>query len=210
MASYNRVVLVGNLTRDPEYRQLPSGQAVCRLGLATNRQFKSRQTGESVQEVCYIDVDVWGAQAESCNQYLSKGRGVLVEGRIKFDTWEDQNGQPRSKHSVVADRVVFLASGSAVAGSDEMGATRAEPAPVPATEPVRTDTPAAQAIQSELEKEIAGKVAAVQQRAAAKKKAAAKLEQADTADAEGQQKAAAPAGEVAFKDQPPFEDDLPF
>jgi len=209
MASYNRVVLVGNLTRDPEYRQLPSGQAVCRLGLATNRQFKSRQTGESVQEVCYIDVDVWGAQAESCNQYLSKGRGVLVEGRIKFDTWEDQNGQSRSKHSVVADRVVFLASGSAVAGTDEMGTTRAEAASAPAAAPVKTDTPAAQAIQSELEKEIAGKVAAVQQRAAAKKTAAV-AEAASTADADAQQKATAPAGEVAFKDQPPFEDDLPF
>jgi len=202
MASYNRVVLVGNLTRDPEYRQLPSGQAVCRLGLATNRQFKSRQSGESIQEVCYIDVDVWGAQAESCNQYLSKGRGVLVEGRIKFDTWEDQNGQTRSKHSVVADRVVFMASGSAVAGQDDMGASR-DTSPAG---PVRVDTPAAQAIQSELEKEVAGKVAAVQQRA--KKKAAAAAP-ADRGDAEAQA-ATTPGGEIAFKDQPPFEDDLPF
>ena len=65
MAGYNRVVMIGNLTRDPEYKQLTSGQPVCRLGLATNRQFKNRQTGSMVQEVCYIDIDVWGAQADS-------------------------------------------------------------------------------------------------------------------------------------------------
>lgn len=111
MASYNRVILLGNLTRDPEYKQLSSGQAVCRLGLASNRQFKNRATGEMVQEVCFIDVDVWGAQAERCNQYLQKGRAVLVEGRLKLDMWE-QEGQKRSKHSVVADRVTFLSSGS--------------------------------------------------------------------------------------------------
>ena len=66
MAAFNRIIMIGNLTRDPEYRNLASGQAVCRLGLATNRQFKNKQTGSLVQEVCYIDVDVWGAQAESC------------------------------------------------------------------------------------------------------------------------------------------------
>src|SRR5438477_12574569 len=113
MAGYNRIVLVGNLTRDPDYKQLASGQAVCRLGLATNRQFKNRQTTSMVQEVCYIDIDVWGAQAESCRQYLKKGRPVLIEGRLKFDSWEDQSGQTRSKHSVVADRVVFLGSANA-------------------------------------------------------------------------------------------------
>jgi single-strand DNA-binding protein len=112
MAGYNRVVLIGNLTRDPEYKQLTSGQAVSRLGLATNRQFKNRQTGSMVQEVCYVDIDVWGAQAESCKQYLKKGSPVLIEGRLKFDTWEDTNGQTRTKHSIVADRVVFLSGGS--------------------------------------------------------------------------------------------------
>ena len=84
MAGYNRVVLVGNLTRDPEYKQLTSGQSVCRLGLATNRQFKNRQSGQMVQEVCYIDIDVWGPQADSCHQYLQKGRSVLVEGRLQI------------------------------------------------------------------------------------------------------------------------------
>ena len=86
MAGFNRVIIIGNLTRDPDYKQLTSGQGVCRLGLATNRQFKNRQTGAMVQEVCYIDIDVWGAQAESCRQYLQKGRAVLIEGRIKLDS----------------------------------------------------------------------------------------------------------------------------
>ena len=108
MAGYNRIIMVGNLTRDPEYKQLASGQAVCRLGIASNRQFRNRQSGDMVQEVCYIDVDVWGPQADSCNKYLEKGRQVLIEGRIKFDTWQDQDGKNRNKHSIVADRVVFL------------------------------------------------------------------------------------------------------
>ncbi|QQR62758.1 single-stranded DNA-binding protein [bacterium] len=118
MASYNRIVLVGNLTRDPEHKQITSGQSVCRLSLATNRQFKNRQNNSMVQEVCYIDVDVWGAQAESCKQYLQKGRSVLVEGRLKLDTWQDQTGSSRSKHSVVADRVVFLGNGAATADTE--------------------------------------------------------------------------------------------
>ncbi len=109
MASFNRVIIMGNLTRDPDYKQLASGQAVCRLGLASNRQFKNKQSGDMVQEVCFVDVDVWGAQAESCKQYLQKGRSVLIEGRLKLDTWEDA-GQKRSKHSIVADRVTFISS----------------------------------------------------------------------------------------------------
>ncbi|MCL4380405.1 single-stranded DNA-binding protein [Candidatus Dependentiae bacterium] len=117
MASYNRVVLIGNLTRDPELKQLNNGQAVCRLGLAVNRQMKNRQTGAPINEVCFIDIDVWGAQAESCRQYLQKGRPVLVEGRLKFDSWQDAEGQTRSKHSIVAERVVFLGT-NAQAESD--------------------------------------------------------------------------------------------
>lgn len=129
MASYNRIILMGNLTRDPEHRQLPSGQGVCRLSLATNRQFKNKQSDSLVQEVCYIDIDVWGAQAESCRQYLQKGRPILVEGRLKYDTWQDQSGQNRSKHSIVADRVTFLGTQGA-AEADEAGKESiAEPEP---------------------------------------------------------------------------------
>ncbi len=118
MASYNRVILMGNLTRDPEYKTLTSGQNVCRLGLACNRSFKNRQTGSMTQEVCFIDVDVWGAQAESCQQFLAKGRAILVEGRLKLDSWE-QDGQKRSKHSIVADRVTFLQGPNDEAGNHD-------------------------------------------------------------------------------------------
>lgn len=132
MAGFNRVILVGNLTRDPEYRQLPSGQAVCRLNLAANRQFKDRQTGATNQEVCFIDVDVWGAQAEACRQYLQKGRPVLIEGRLKFDSWKDNEGQNRNKHSIVASVVQFLSFGGAEqSNSDDAGA---------AAEPVKKNT----------------------------------------------------------------------
>lgn len=105
---------MGNLTRDPELKQLSSGQSVCRLGLASNRQFKNRQTGMMVQEVCFVDIDVWGAQADSCSQFLQKGRGVLVEGRLKLDSWTDNDGNRRSKHSIVADRVTFLPNAATV------------------------------------------------------------------------------------------------
>lgn len=106
MSSFNRVIIMGNLTRDPELKQLESGQSVCRLGLAINRQYKNNQ-GSMVQEVCYVDVDLWGAQAESSHKYLQKGRLVLVEGRLKLDTWET-DGQKRSKHSVAGEKITFM------------------------------------------------------------------------------------------------------
>lgn len=108
MAGYNRVIIVGNLTRDPELRQLQSGANVCRLNIASNRQFKDRQTGTTTQEVCFVDVDVWGPQADSCKQYLQKGRAILVEGRLKLDSWKDAEGAQRSKHSIVANTIQFL------------------------------------------------------------------------------------------------------
>lgn len=117
MASFNKIIMVGNLTRDPELKQVGSGANVCRFGIASNRQFRDRQSGAANQEVCFVDVDVWGAQAEACKQYLQKGRPVLVEGRLKFDTWKDTDGQTRSKHSIVATTVQFLGT------SQESGAT---------------------------------------------------------------------------------------
>lgn len=111
-SSFNKVLLIGNLTRDPEVRQLPSGQSVCRLGIATNRSFKNKQTGIVTQEVCFVDVDVWGTQAESCRQFLQKGKQVLIEGRLKYDQWQDTQGQNRSKHSIVAENIQFLGGSS--------------------------------------------------------------------------------------------------
>jgi len=108
--SYNKVVLIGNLTRDPELRYTQSGAPVCSLGLAMNRKYKVNE--ELREEVCFVDVTVWNKQGENCNQYLSKGKPVLVEGRLNFRTWVSQDGQKRSKLDVVAEKVNFLPSSS--------------------------------------------------------------------------------------------------
>jgi len=130
MASFNKIILIGNLTRDPEIRQLPSGQNTCRLSIATNRQFTNKQTGNLTQEVCFIDVDVWGAQVESCRQFLQKGKQVLIEGRLKYDQWEDAQGQKKNKHSVIAESVKFLGlpprtdESSALSADEDFDATK--------------------------------------------------------------------------------------
>lgn len=131
MAGYNRVIIVGNLTRDPELRQLQSGANVCRLNIASNRQYKDRQTGSVTQEVCFVDVDVWGAQADSCKQYLQKGRSILVEGRLKLDSWKDAEGQARSKHSIVANTVQFLFGADQPAAAETETEAVAAPAAAP-------------------------------------------------------------------------------
>ena len=111
MASINRVVLVGNLTRDPEQRTLPSGSNVTELGIAVNHRYKNRQTDQWVEEPNYFNIVVFGAQGDACNQYLSKGRPVAVDGRLRFSSWDDKNGGgKRSKVDVVADTVQFLGS----------------------------------------------------------------------------------------------------
>ena len=106
MASLNKVFLLGNLTRDPELRYVPSGAPVATFGLAVNRRFMT-QHGEKKDEVCFVRIVVFGKQAESCSQHLSKGRLVFVEGRLQYRSWE-QDGQKRSVLDVVADRVQFL------------------------------------------------------------------------------------------------------
>lgn len=106
MSSFNRVILMGNLTRDPEIRYTPNGTAVAALGLAVNRRYK--QGDELKEEVSFIDIVVFGKQAEHCGQYLAKGRGVLVEGRLQQRRWETDDGQKRSKIEVVALNVQFM------------------------------------------------------------------------------------------------------
>jgi len=107
MPSLNKVLLIGNLTRDPELRYIPSGAAVANFGLAMNRVYTT-QDGERKEEVCFVDIDVWGKTAENCANYLAKGRLVLVEGSLQFRTWETEDGQKRSKLSVRAFNVQFL------------------------------------------------------------------------------------------------------
>ncbi len=111
---FNKVILIGNLTRDVELRYTPNGTAIAKFGLATNRNFKDNVTGENKQEVMFIDITVFGRSAEVANQYLAKGRRVLVEGRLVFDQWVDSSGQKRSKHSIVAEKLQFMDSKASV------------------------------------------------------------------------------------------------
>jgi single-strand DNA-binding protein len=106
MASFNKVILMGNLTRDPEVRYTPNGAAVCELGLAVSRKFNVN--GQDRDEVCFVDIVVWNKQAENCGKYLQKGRPVLIEGRLQLDTWQNKEGQNRSKLRVVAESVQFM------------------------------------------------------------------------------------------------------
>jgi single-strand DNA-binding protein len=106
MVSFNKVVLMGNLTKDPEVRYTPNGIAVASFSLAVNRRYK--QGNELKEEVCFIDVVVFGKQAESSGQYLSKGAGVIVDGRLSQRRWEGEDGQKRNKHEVVAQSIQFL------------------------------------------------------------------------------------------------------
>ncbi len=108
MASLNKILLMGNLTRDPEVRYIPSGAAVADMRMAVNRRYKTQQ-GEDREETCFVNVSAWGRTAETCGQYLSKGSQVLVEGRLRYDEWEKE-GQKQSRLSVVAERVQFLDS----------------------------------------------------------------------------------------------------
>ncbi len=120
MASFNKVLLMGNLTRDPEVRYTPKGTAVCDLGLATNRVF-SGENGEKREETTFVDVTLWGKIAELAGQYLSKGRPVFIEGRLKYDTWDDKtSGQKRSKLSVVGETMQFIGAPKG-AGDDVAG-----------------------------------------------------------------------------------------
>ena len=126
MASYNKVILVGNLTRDPELRYTPSGTAVANLRMAINRRYKDRNQ-ELKDEVCYVTAVVWNKQAETCNQYLHKGSSVFVEGRLQSRNWEDNTGAKRSVIEVRAERVQFMgAPGGAAKASGQSSQMPAE------------------------------------------------------------------------------------
>lgn len=132
MASYNKVILVGNLTRDPQVKYTPSGTAVAEIGLAINRYWFDKQTNSRKEETTFVDVTLWGRDAEVAGEYLAKGRPVLVEGRLQLDTWDDkQTGQKRSKLRVVGERMQFL--GSRGEGGGGGGGGRS-PAAAPAME----------------------------------------------------------------------------
>jgi single-strand DNA-binding protein len=152
MANFNKVILAGNLTRDPEMRYTPKGTAVVKIGLAVNRTWKT-ETGETKEEVTFVDVDAFGRTAEVISQYLKKGRPILMEGRLRYETWDDkQTNQKRSKLGVVMENFQFLDSGNrgesggenqrrpAAAASAPAAAPEMPPAPEP-PQPEEDDVP---------------------------------------------------------------------
>jgi single-strand DNA-binding protein len=134
MASFNKVILMGNLTRDPELRVTPKGTAVCQIGVAVNQTYKDKE-GNSREETTFVDVDAFGRQAEVIAKYLSKGRPILIEGRLKLDSWESKEGDKRSKLKVVLENFQFVggrAEGeSSGGGSSGGGGGFEESAPAP-------------------------------------------------------------------------------
>ena len=150
MASYNRVILIGNLTKDPELRYTPSGTPVANLRLAVNSSFKG-QDGQRKEETCFVTIVVWSKQAEICNQYLKKGRPVLVEGRLIYRSWEAE-GKTRSLLEVRADRVQFLGSpGGGAGGGGAGGGFRGDEAASsgPSEEPRGGEEPEAEPVGGE-------------------------------------------------------------
>jgi single-strand DNA-binding protein len=126
MASFNRIILVGNLTRDPQLSYTPQNTAVCKFGIATNRRWKDRE-GATREEVCFVDCTVFGRAGETFNQYMGKGRSVLIEGRLSLNQWTTPEGDKRSKHEVIVENFTFLGG-----GRGEGGGERGESGGVPA------------------------------------------------------------------------------
>lgn len=135
MANLNKVMLIGNLTRDPELRYTPKGTPVTDIGLAINRVWTNEQ-GNRQEETVFVDVTLWGRQAELANQYLSKGRCAYIEGRLQMDTWDDKDtGKKRSKLKVVAEAIQFMPDGKGQAGQGQGAAPAARPAAARNSEP---------------------------------------------------------------------------
>ena len=138
MANINRVILVGNLTRDPELRHTPSGTSVCKLRLAVNSRQKDSSTGEWGEKPNYFDVTVWGNQGENCAKFLSKGRPVGIDGRLDWREWEAQDGSKRQAVEIIADTVQFLGGREAAAATASASSCPRAPRPTTST-PTGTD-----------------------------------------------------------------------
>jgi single-strand DNA-binding protein len=151
MANFNKVILIGNLTRDPELRYTPKGTAIAKIGLAINRTWRT-DTGETKEEVTFVDVDAFGRQAETLGQYMKKGRPIMIEGRLRLDTWEDkQTNQKRSRLGVVMESFQFLDFNKPAEGSGaplppkgrpaQPGGSESEPPAPDAVSPEEDDVP---------------------------------------------------------------------
>lgn len=153
MASFNKVILMGNLTRDPELRVTPKGTAVCQIGVAVNQSYKDKD-GNAREETTFVDVDVFGRQAEVIAKYMSKGRPILVEGRLKLDSWESKEGEKRSKLKVVLENFQFVGSrgeGDSSSGGGSTSASNPDDNAPPARAPGRA--PAAPAKNDNVDEE---------------------------------------------------------
>jgi single-strand DNA-binding protein len=138
MANINRVVVAGNLTRDPELRQLPSGTSVCKLRVAVNTRIKDRETQQWTDKPNYFDVTVWGAQGESCSRYLQKGSGILVDGRLEWREWDAQDGTKRQSVEIIAENTLFTGGRVSAASAGDSEFTP-EPARAAQTVPAADD-----------------------------------------------------------------------
>jgi single-strand DNA-binding protein len=134
-ANFNKIILVGNLTRDPQMSYLPSNTPVVELGMAVNRKYRT-QDGQQREDTCFIDCRAYGKQAETLNQYVRKGQPLLVEGRLQYDTWEAKDGTKRSKHRVFIENFQFMGSGQGGPGQGPgQGQGASRPAPQRAAAP---------------------------------------------------------------------------
>ena len=173
MASFNKVILLGNLTRDPELRMTSEGASICKLGLAVGRTYKDRE-GNQREETAFVDVDAFGRQAEVISQYFNKGKPILLEGRLKFDQWESSTGEKRNKLKVVLESFSFVGNRGDVSegggnynnnghsstfshGNDSSPSPQfqqgPQPKPIPEAEPIAVapdDSPAGQSIDDEV------------------------------------------------------------
>jgi len=155
MANFNKVYLIGNLTRDPELRVTPKGTAICQFGLAVNRQFKD-ESGSVRDETTFVDIEAWGRQGETISKYCTKGRPLFVEGRLKFDQWEDKtSGQKRSKLKVVLEGFQFLGGRGDGEGQGQDGGAHFAPNPERNAPPVRGGgAPAAPATNDGVDEDV--------------------------------------------------------
>jgi single-strand DNA-binding protein len=157
MANFNKVYLIGNLTRDPELRVTPKGTAICQFGMAVNRQFKD-ESGAMRDDTTFVDIEAWGKQGETISKFCTKGKPLFVEGRLKFDQWEDKtSGQKRSKLKVVLEGFQFLGSGQrdgAAPGSAHGGEFDQSPSPERHSPPPRGATGKPPAAPESLEEDV--------------------------------------------------------
>ena len=156
MPSYNKVILLGNLTRDPELRVTPKGTATCQLGLAVNRQFKD-ESGATRDDTTFVDIEAWGRQAETISKYCTKGKPLFIEGRLKLDSWEDKtSGQKRSKLKVVLENFQFVGSreGGAPGASSGEDVDQTAEAPRYSAQPARRPAAPPPANQGNVDEDV--------------------------------------------------------